>query len=83
MHLMFPGWQLRYLAAVSEDSAESLRERVDDAERAILTRLEQLSRTSGREMEKQAIATALDTLYMIKRDKLDFGHRGQPPMCVL
>jgi hypothetical protein len=70
--LMFPDWQLQYFAALSEESPETLRERVEDAERAILTRLEKLARGPEREMEEFAIRDALDSLYMIKRKKLDF-----------
>jgi peptide subunit release factor 1 (eRF1) len=70
--LMFPDWQLQYFAALSEGSPETLRERVEDAETAILTRLAQLARTPEREMEHFAIKDALDSLYMIKKEKLDF-----------
>ena len=77
MDLMFPTWQLPYLDAVSEIPRGNLRERVDIAERAILIRLEVLSRTSGREAERLAIREALDALHAIKKDKLDFPHWGQ------
>ena len=40
---MFPDWQLQYFDALSEESPETLRERVEDAERAILVRLQQLA----------------------------------------
>ena len=77
MDVKFPTWQLPYLDAVSEVSEGSLRERVDVAERAILIRLEVLSRTSGRETERAAIREALDALHVIKRERLDFPHWGQ------
>jgi hypothetical protein len=86
MDLMFPIWQLPYLDAVSRGSRgseESLRERVDDAESAILKRSEQLSRISGREIERFAIGEALDALYIIKRDKLDCRNCGQSPVSLL
>ena len=70
--LMFPDWQLQYFAALSEGPPETLRERVEDAERAILIRLEQLAGGPEREMEQFAIREALDSLYIIKRKKLDF-----------
>ena len=63
--LMFPDWQLHYFAAISEGSPETLRGRVDDAERAMLTRLERLERLptgSDREMEQFAIRAALGSL---------------------
>ena len=77
MDLMFPTWQLPYLDAVSELPMENLRERIDVAERAILIRLEVLSRNRGREEEKLAIREALDALHVIKKDKLDFPHWGE------
>ena len=86
MDLMFPIWQLPYLNAVSHDSGGSgkrLRERVNDAESAILKRSEQLSRISGREIERFAIGEALDALYIIKRDQLDCDDCVQSPVSLL
>jgi hypothetical protein len=48
---MFPVWQLPYFVALAEGSPETLRERVNDAERAILVRLAQLVSRPEREME--------------------------------
>lgn len=70
--LMFPDWQLHYFAAISEASPETLRERVEDAEKAILTRLAQLEDGPGAQVEQFAIRDALDSLFVIKKDKLDF-----------
>jgi hypothetical protein len=70
--LMFPDWQPQYFDALSEGAPETLRERVEDAERAILTRLEQLAGGPEPEMEQFAIRDALDSLYLIKRNKLEF-----------
>ena len=79
MDVMFPTWQLPYLDAVSGIPVGNLRERVDVAERAILVRLEVLSRTSGREGEKLAIRQALDALHIVKKGKLDFpGYERSP-----
>jgi hypothetical protein len=47
---------------------------VDDAERAILIRLEHLIGHPERSMEHDAIRAALDSLHVIKKDKLDFHH---------
>jgi hypothetical protein len=77
MDLKFATWQVPYLDAVSEIPQGNLRERVDIAERAILVRLQVLSRTSGREAEKLAIREALEGLHAIKKDKLHFPHWGQ------
>jgi hypothetical protein len=64
--LMFPVWQLPYFGALAEGSPETLRERVDDKERAIIVRLAQLVSRPEREMEHFAIRDALDALYVIK-----------------
>jgi len=72
MDLKFATWQVPYLDAVSEIPQGNLRERVDIAERAILVRLQVLSRSSGREAEKLAIKEALNALHTFKKDKLDF-----------
>ena len=70
--LMFPEWQLPYFVALAPGTPETLLARVDQAERAILVRLAELVRRPEREMEKFAIRDALDALYAIKIDKLDF-----------
>ena len=72
--LMFPDWQLPYFVALSPGSPDTLRERVDQAERAILVRLADLVSVPEREMEQFAIRDALDALYAIKIQKLDFPH---------
>ena len=83
MDVMFPTWQLPYLDAVSEMPHGNLRERLGVAERAILIRLEVLSRTSGRAAERLAIREALDALHAITRDKLDVPHLGTPNSATL
>jgi hypothetical protein len=83
MDVMFPTWQLPYLAAVSEIPQGNLRERLGVAERAILIRLEVLSKASGRAAEKVAIREALDALHAIKKDKLDVPHLGIPNSAAL
>jgi hypothetical protein len=72
--LMFPGWQLPYFVALAPGSPETLYERVDEAERAILVRLVELAKRPEREMEQFALRDALDALYAIKIEKLDFPH---------
>jgi hypothetical protein len=72
--LMFPDWQLPYFVALAPGSPETLRQRVDYAERAILVRLTELVSIPEREMEQFAIRNALDALYAIKIEKLDFTH---------
>jgi len=77
--LMFPDWQLPYFVALAPGTPETLLERVDQAERAILARLAELIRRPEREMEKFAIRDALDALYAIKTDELDFPHATPGP----
>jgi hypothetical protein len=77
--LMFPDWQLSYFVALASGSPETLRERVDYAERAILVRLAELVSRPEREMEQFAIRDALDALYAIKIEKLDFPHFSLGP----
>ena len=72
--LMFPDWQLPYFVALAPGAPETLRERVDYAEKAILERLAELLIRPEREMEQFAIRDALDALYTIKIEKLDFPH---------
>ena len=75
---LFPDWQPSYFAAICEGPSETLGARVEEAERAILTRLEQLAGGRDREMEQFAIKDALDTLYEIKIKKLDFPEQKPP-----
>jgi hypothetical protein len=70
--LMFPDWQSPYFVALAPGSPETVRERVDYAERAILSRLAELVSRPEREMEQFAIRDALDALYVITKEKLDF-----------
>ena len=78
--MIFPDWQLHYFAALSEGSPETLRERVEDAEKAILTRLAQLADGPEQKVEQFAIRDALDSLYAIKKDRLDFPYwKPNPP----
>lgn len=73
-NLMFPRWQLPYFVALAPGLPETLRERVDQAERAIHARLAELVTRPQREMEQFAMRDALDALYAIKIEKLVFPH---------
>jgi hypothetical protein len=77
--LMFPDWQLPYFVALAPGTPETLLARVDQAERAILARLAELIRRPEREIEKFAIRDALDALYAIKIDELDFPNCAPRP----
>lgn len=81
--LMFPDWQLPYFVALAPGSPETLGERVDYAERAILVRLAELVRRPEREMEQFAMRDALDVLYAIKIKRLDFPNCTPGPSKVI
>lgn len=70
--LMFPEWQAPYLLALTPGPPETLHERVEYAEKAILVRLADLVSSAEREIEIVAIKHALDALYVIKIQQLDF-----------
>ena len=74
-NLRYPAWQIEYEASVSESDPMKLIERVHSAEAAIFTRLQQLAQSpesADHHAEQQAIADALTTLRILKRDKLNF-----------
>jgi hypothetical protein len=76
---MFPDWQLPYFVPLAPGSPETLRGRVDYAERAILVRLAGLVGGPEREMEQFATRDALDALYVITKEKLDLPHLTPGP----
>jgi hypothetical protein len=69
-------WQSEVQAAVSEPKKEKLLERVHAAEVAIFHRLQDLGKdanaASSRQSEREALAAALETLRLLKRDRLGF-----------
>jgi hypothetical protein len=74
-NLRYPAWQSDYEASLSELDPQKLLERVHSAETAIFKRLQQMARTSesaDHNAERRAIADALTTLRLLKRDKLNF-----------
>ncbi len=71
----YPTWQSVYEASLSESDPKKLLERVHSAEAAIFNRLQQLAQSpesADQKTEQQAIADALTTLRLLKRDKLNF-----------
>jgi hypothetical protein len=71
----FPAWQREYEAALHEPDPKKLLECVHAVEAAIFTRLQEFAQTSentDHKAEEQAIAEALRTLRVLKRDKLQF-----------
>ncbi len=73
--LDYPAWQHDYETSLREGDPEELLERVQKAEAAIFNRLQELAQSSentDHKLEEQAIAEALRTLRILKRDKLQF-----------
>ena len=74
-NLRYPAWQREYEASLHEPDPKKLLERVHAVEAAIFNRLSELAQTSestDHKAEEQAIAEALRTLRVLKRDKLQF-----------
>ena len=74
-NLRYPAWQREYEALLCEPDPKNLLERVHSAETAIFNRLQQLAQSSestDHNAEEEAIAEALRTLRVLKRDKLQF-----------
>lgn len=71
----FPSWQLQVQAAIDETDQEKLLSLVHAAEMAIFNRLQELGKLSqpdGHSEERDSLAHALETLRLLKRDRLGF-----------
>ena len=72
----FASWQSEVQAAVDESNSEKLLERVHAAEIAIFNRFQELAKdirpASSHHAERGALDKALETLRLIKRDRLGF-----------
>lgn len=72
----FPNWQAEVEAAVNEADPEKLLGRVHTAEVAIFNRLQELGKLPRGErayaIERGSLAKALETLRLLKRDRLGF-----------
>jgi hypothetical protein len=64
----YPAWQADYQAALVELDPQKLPGRVEAAETAIFNRLQAISRTYDNQAERQAIADALASLRVLKRE---------------
>jgi hypothetical protein len=74
-NLRYPAWQREYEASVHEPDPKKLLERMHAVEAAIFNRLQELAQASentDHKAEEEAIAEALRTLRVLKRDKLQF-----------
>lgn len=76
MPARFPAWQSEVQAAINEMDPEKLLGRVHAAEVAIFTRLQELGegamKDSAHQVERESLATAVETLRLLKRDRLGF-----------
>jgi len=67
-----PAWQALYNATLQETDIPRLFALVENAEAAIRLRCETLQATPENDAEQQALAKALQTLSVIKRERLNF-----------
>ncbi len=70
--LRYPEWQGKYRAALLETDRGALFKRVEIAEAAILTRLEELGPETDNSGERQELRHARSGLQTIKQAKLGF-----------
>ena len=70
--LRYPEWQKPYHEALLEPNLQKVAERVNEAERAILSRLQEIRVGSDNRMEAQAIEDALNGLRVLKKETVKF-----------
>jgi len=70
--LRYPEWQKTYHDALLELNPQKLIQRVNEAERAILSRLQEMRIGSDTRMEAQAIEDALNGLRVLKNETTKF-----------
>ena len=70
--LCYPEWQKIYHDALLELNAQKLVQRVNEAERAILSRLQEMRIGPDRRVEAQAIEDALNALRVLKNETVKF-----------
>lgn len=70
--LRYPEWQETYHDALLELNPQKLVQRVNEAERAILSRLQEIRIGSDSRMEAQAIEDALNGLRVLKNETAKF-----------
>ena len=68
----YPHWEREVEAALRQGDAQSLRQRVDDAEAALFLRLQALAGSGEADDERQAISDARETLRAIQTNKLGY-----------
>jgi hypothetical protein len=67
-------WQELYRAALLEVQSEQLRQRIDDAEKAIYERNEELRQANQFNEEQGALADALRALRVLAQSECQAGH---------
>jgi hypothetical protein len=70
--LRYPEWQKIYHDALLEPNPQKLVQRVNEAETAILSRLQEIRLGSDSRMEAQAIEDALNGLRVLKNETAKF-----------
>ena len=72
----FPSWQSEVQSAINEKDPEKLLGRVHAAEVAIFNRLQELAKGAAKDaahqVESESLANAVETLRLLKRDRLGF-----------
>jgi hypothetical protein len=69
--LEYPEWQKPYLEALIADDSK-LQGLITAAETAIFNRLQAISQSPHKQVEREAIADALRALRVLKRNKLNY-----------
>ena len=72
IELRYPEWQKPYHEALLEPNPQKLVQRVNEAEKAILSRLQEMRIGSDSHMEAQAIEDALSGLRVLKNETAKF-----------
>jgi hypothetical protein len=70
MDLKYPQWQEPLGAAILEFDPQRLHEKVQRAEAAIVSRLEELATEQGNQLERLALFDGLSILERVKKDRL-------------
>lgn len=70
--LKYPKWEAQFQEAILEPDRESLIEKIQEFEAAVFVRLQELSSDHDHHDERQAIADAVSTLRVVKKDKLSY-----------
>lgn len=70
--LKYPTWQKPYHDALLELNPEELVQRANEAERAILSRLQEIRLSSDSHLEVQAIEDAINGLRVLKNETVIF-----------